>query len=308
MSLALIFPGQGSQAVGMARALAASEPAAAAVLSRADEILGSPLSRLMAEGPDEELTLTKNAQPAILAHSVAILRAVEDRLGPVALAAGHSLGEFSAHVAAGTLSFEDALAAVRLRGELMFEAGVERPGTMAAVLGLDDDAMVEVCARVDSGVCVPANFNAAGQLVISGDIEGVRSGMELAREAGAKKVVELNVSGAFHSPLMAPAAHGLRARLETIAFRDPAYPVISNVTAEPVTTGAAARDLLVAQLTAPVRWSASIATMVAAGADRFLELGPGKVLAGLNRRNAKGLPTTSLGEPSDLNALEGEAA
>src|SRR5690606_5244571 len=221
-SLARVYQARGPQAVGMARALAASEPAAAAVLSRADEILDFPLSRLMADGPDEELTATKNAQPAILAHSVAVLRVVEGRLGPVALAAGHSLGEFSAYVAAGTLSFEDALAAVRLRGELMFQAGMERHGTMAAVLGLDDDAIVEVCARVDSGICVPANFNAAGQVVISGDGAGVRSGMELAREAGAKKVVELNVSGAFHSPLMAPAADGLRERLEATEFRDPA--------------------------------------------------------------------------------------
>lgn len=308
MSLALIFPGQGSQVVGMARALAAAEPAAATVLERADEILQFPLSRLMAEGPEEELTATKNAQPAILVHSVAVLRVVEERLGAVAFAAGHSLGEFSAHVAAGTLSFADALEAVRLRGELMYEAGLERPGAMAAVLGLGEGEMEAVCARVDAGVCVPANFNAEGQIVISGDEAGVRQCMRLASEAGAKKVVSLNVSGAFHSPLMAPAASGLRSRLEEIAFRDPAYPVISNVTAEPVTSGATARELLVEQLTSPVRWSASVQAMLAAGVDRFVELGPGKVLAGLNRRNAKGVPTTSVGEPGDLDAIEGATA
>ncbi|MEX2466351.1 MAG: ACP S-malonyltransferase [Gemmatimonadota bacterium] len=304
MSLALIFPGQGSQIVGMAQALTASEPAAEDVLRLADEILGVPLSRLMAEGPEDELTATKNAQPAILAHSVAILRIVQDRLGPVAFTAGHSLGEFSAHVAAGTLRFEDALTAVRLRGQLMYDAGLERPGTMAAVLGLDDPTVTEVCERVDRGVCVPANFNAPGQVVVSGDVDGVKQFAEMAPEAGAKKVVLLNVSGAFHSPLMEPATEGLRAHLEGIEFRDPDVPVVSNVTARPVTMAAEARDLLVSQLTFPVRWSASVDTMVEAGVDRFLELGPGKVLSGLNKRNAKGVPSIHVGEPDDLESLE----
>jgi [acyl-carrier-protein] S-malonyltransferase len=304
MSLALIFPGQGSQTVGMARALAAAEPIAAETLREADDILGIPLSELMAEGPEDELTATKNAQPALLAHSVAILRVIHDRLGPVAFTAGHSLGEFSAHVASGTLGFADALAAVRVRGELMFEAGLQRPGTMAAVLGLDDEQATEVCARVDRGVCVPANFNAPGQVVVSGDVEGVKQLAEIAPEAGAKKVIILNVSGAFHSPLMEPAARGLREHLESIDFQDPTVPVISNVTARPVTLGPEARDLLVSQLTSAVRWSDSIATMVEKGVDRFLELGPGKVLAGLNKRNAKGLPSISVGEPDDLEGLK----
>ena len=304
MSLALIFPGQGSQTVGMARALAAAEPIAAETLLQADDILGIPLTSLMADGPEDELTATKNAQPAILAHSVAVLRVVADRLGPVAFTAGHSLGEFSAHVAAGTMSFEDALAAVRIRGELMYEAGLRRPGTMAAVLGLDDEAIAEVCARVDRGICVPANFNAPGQVVVSGDVEGVRQLSEIAPDAGAKKVVILNVSGAFHSPLMEPAAEALRTHLEGITLRDPAVPVISNVTARPVTLAAEARDLLVSQLTSPVRWSESIATMVDAGVDRFLELGPGKVLTGLNKRNAKGIPSFHIGEPQDLPSLQ----
>ncbi len=307
MSLALIFPGQGSQVVGMAQALAASEPAAAAVLAAADEVLGFSLTALMADGPQDELTATKNAQPALLAHSVAVLRVVQGRVGTISFAAGHSLGEFSAHVAAGTLTFEDALSAVRLRGELMFAAGQERPGTMAAVLGLDDALLEDVCNSVDVGVCVPANFNSAGQVVISGDLLGVAQGMERAKEAGAKRVVQLNVSGAFHSPLMEPAATGLRKKLEAIEFRDPEYPVMSNVTAGPVSDGAEARELLVRQLTSPVRWSASVAAMVAAGVDSFLELGPGNVLCGLNRRNAKGISCFSLGEPADLESFENDA-
>ncbi|MSR20643.1 MAG: [acyl-carrier-protein] S-malonyltransferase [Gemmatimonadetes bacterium] len=305
MSLALIFPGQGSQHVGMCGALAAAEPKAAEVLATANRVLGFDLARLMREGPEGELTETKNAQPAILVHSVAALEVARDRVGPVAIAAGHSLGEFSAHVAAGTLSFEDALAAVRLRGELMFAAGLERPGAMAVVLGLGEAEIEVVCARVDAGTCHPANFNSEGQIVISGDTAGVEQGMRLLKEAGAKKVIPLKVSGAFHSALMEPAAGPLRRRLEAIEFRNPTFPVVSNVTARPVTTGGEARELLVRQLTSPVRWSASVAAMVGAGADRFLELGPGKVLATLNRRNAPAATSTPLGEPSDFEALAG---
>lgn len=303
MSLALIFPGQGSQYVGMAKALAERFPVAAETLAEADEILGFALSRLMAEGPEEELTETKNAQPAILVHSVAALRAAGVRLGEPAMAAGHSLGEFSAHVAAGTLSFTDALRTVRLRGELMYAAGRERPGSMAALLGLGDEETEAVCARVDAGTCQPANFNSEGQIVISGDVAGVEQAMALAREAGAKKAVALKVSGAFHSSLMEPAAAALRAHLDSVAFRDPSYPVVSNVTAEGVTSGEEARALLVRQVTSPVRWRASIEAMLAAGADRFIEVGPGKVLATLNRRNAPGVPSTWLGEPDDFASL-----
>jgi len=304
MSLALIFPGQGSQYVGMATALATAEPVAAEVLHTADEVLGFSLSTLMADGPEGELTATKNAQPALLAHSVAVLRVVEDRIGPVAFAAGHSLGEFSAHVAAGTISFEDALATVRLRGELMYASGQRRPGTMAAVLGLEDHVVEDLCTRVEEGVCVPANFNSPGQVVVSGDVAGVEQAMELARGAGAKKVLPLNVSGGFHSPLMESAAEGLRSHLESVDFNDPAFPVVSNATADLVTTGSIARELLVKQLTSPVCWGASVRTMVDAGADRFLELGPGKVLCGLNRRNTKGVQCSALGNPEDFAALE----
>jgi len=306
MSLALIFPGQGSQYVGMARELAAAEPAAADILSSADDILGFSLTTLMAEGPEEALTATKNAQPAILTHSVAVLAVARERIGDVSYAAGHSLGEFSAYVAAGTLSFEDALGTVRLRGELMYQAGLERPGTMAAVLGLADDDLEAVCARVTAGTCQPANFNSDGQIVISGDASGVEEAMALAKEAGAKRVVPLNVSGAFHSELMQPAARALREHLEALDLRNPAIPIVSNVTARPVTDAGEALDLLVRQLTAPVRWGASIQTMLDAGVDRFVELGPGSVLCGLNRRNARGIPCTALGEPADLGALGAE--
>ena len=306
MSLALIFPGQGSQYVGMGRALAERYPVAAQTLAEADECLGFSLSRLMAEGSEDDLTETKNAQPAILVHSVAALRAAGSRLATPAFAAGHSLGEFTAHVAAGTLSFADALGVVRLRGELMFQAGLERPGAMAAVLGLADPEIEAVCSRVDAGTCQPANFNSEGQVVISGDVAGVEQGMALAKEAGAKRCMPLKVSGAFHSTLMEPAAAALRERLAGVEFHDPAYPVVSNVTATAVTSGSEARALLVRQVTSPVRWSASIATMLAAGVDRFVEVGPGKVLTTLNRRNAQGVPSTRLGEPDDFASL-GEA-
>jgi len=303
VTLALLFPGQGSQVVGMGRALAEEFSVAAETLAEADDVLGFGLSRLMAGGPEAELTATRNAQPALLTHSVAVHRVVAGELGAVAFAAGHSLGEFSAHVAAGTLSFRDALLAVRTRGELMYRSGLERPGTMAAVLGLDDAVLNEVCSAVEAGVCVPANFNAPGQVVISGDVAGVDEGMARAKEAGAKRTVLLNVSGAFHSPLMAPAAAGLGDKLGALPFRDPAFPVVSNVTASPVTSGEEARRLLVEQLTSPVRWSSCVATMIEAGVGRFVELGPGSVLCGLNKRNAKGLPCVALDGPEQIEAF-----
>lgn len=303
LSLALLFPGQGSQFVGMGRELAGAFPEAQAVFDEADSVLGFGITELMWSGDEAELTETRNAQPALLIHSVAAYRVADAHLGDVGFAAGHSLGEFSAHVAAGTLSFADALRAVRKRGELMFAAGQERGGTMAALLGLEDAEVEAVCAAVSGGVCVPANFNSAGQVVISGDQAGVAEGMEKAKAAGAKRAIELNVSGAFHSPLMEPAESALRAHLAEVAFSDPAVPVISNVTAQPVTSGDTARNLLVSQLTSPVRWAASIQTMVDAGVTGFVELGAGNVLAGLNRRNAKGLETVSVGSPEDLDKL-----
>jgi [acyl-carrier-protein] S-malonyltransferase len=291
----------------MGRELSLAFSQAAELFEEADDALGFHLSRLAWEGPEDELTLTKNAQPALLVHSVAVHRVLGEGLGSVSMAAGHSLGEFSAHVAAGTLTFPEALWAVRVRGELMFESGVEQPGTMAAILGLEDERVEEVCRTVqDEGkICVPANFNTQGQVVISGEVEGVERAMTLAKEAGAKRAVALTVSGAFHSPLMESAKEGLREQLEKTKFSDPGYPVVSNVTSEPVSTGSQARDLLVEQLTSPVRWRASVEQMVELGAERFIELGPGSVLCGLNRRNARGIPCVSLGTPSDFDVLGG---
>lgn len=304
----MLFPGQGSQEVGMGRDLTESFPAARTVFERADEALGVALSRLMWEGPADELTATHNAQPALLTHSLAVFTIVADHLDDVAIAAGHSLGEFSAHVAAGTLGFEDALRAVRRRGELMHRSGQERPGTMAAVIGLDDGAVEDVCraASGDDGVCVPANFNSPGQIVISGDVPAVERAMQGANEAGAKRALPLNVSGAFHSPLMEVAESGLREHLEGVTFSPPRFPVVSNVTAEPVTEPDVARQLLVAQLTSPVRWAASMRTMRGRGVTRFLELGPGRVLAGLMRRIDRDAAVDSLGSAEQLNRfLEG---
>jgi [acyl-carrier-protein] S-malonyltransferase len=287
----------------MGRELAGAFPEARAVFDEADDVLGFPLSRLMWEGPEDELTETRNTQPALLTHAIAAHRVVAGALADARFAGGHSLGEFSAHVAAGTLSLADGLRAVRRRGELMSEAGAARPGAMAAVLGLDDDAVTEVCGRVQGGVCVPANFNAPGQVVISGDEVGVEEGSVLAREAGAKRVMPLKVSGAFHSPLMAPAESGLATHLEAIDLHRPGLDVYANVTAGPVASGEEARELLIRQLTSPVRWSASVAAMAEAGADRFLELGPGSVLSGLNKRNAPGLPSSAVGTPEAVDAL-----
>lgn len=292
----------------MGEELIDTHPDAAAIFGAADEILGFDFTRILREGPLDVLTETKNAQPAILTHSVALHTVLGERLGPVSMAAGHSLGEFSAHVAAGTLSFEDALGAVRLRGELMHRAGEERPGTMAAILGLGEEGVVELCREASDGqgTVVAANFNAPGQVVISGDPEAVGRALSAAKEAGAKRTIPLNVSGAFHSPLMAPAEEGLREHLEGITFHDPAFPVVANVTAEPVSSGDEARELLVRQLTAPVRWAESVRRMVAAGVERTVELGPGRVLCGLARRIDRDLPCTSIEGPGGFGDLDDE--
>ncbi len=305
-SLALLFPGQGSQYLGMGKRLAKAFPEAADTFQEADEVLGFDLSRLMWEGPKESLVLTINAQPAILTHSVAVMRIMDDQLEEVGMAAGHSLGEFSAHVAAGTLSFRDALQLVRVRGELMAQAGSSRPGTMAAVLGMDDEAVEALCQDTSippESLVVPANFNSAGQVVISGDLDAIDRAAELAPKRRARRVVRLPVSGAFHSPLMKPVVEGLRDRLRPVEFRRPRFPVYTNVTAEPVREAEPARECLIRQLTRPVRWAASVNAMLEDGATRFLELGPGNVLVGLNRRNARGIESVSIGEPEEVSAL-----
>jgi [acyl-carrier-protein] S-malonyltransferase len=301
----LLFPGQGSQFVGMGRELAAAFAEARQTFEEADDILGFALSELAWDGPEDRLTATSNAQPAILVHSIAAFRVVHDRLGSVAMAAGHSLGEFSAYVAAGSLTFADGVRTVRRRGELMQRSGEERPGTMAALLGLDDDAVEDVCrqASAQGGDCVPANYNSPGQLVISGDVAAVERAMELAKAAGARRAVRLNVSGAFHSPLMRVAEQGLRVQLEAVDLAAPAFAVVSNVTARQVTDAAEARELLIRQLTAPVRWTASMRSMLDGGVTRFIEVGPGNVLSGLLRRVERTAAAAAVGAPADMETL-----
>jgi len=289
----------------MGRDLAERFPAARAVFEQADDALDVPLSRLMWDGPERELTLTHNAQPAILVHSLAAHAVVRDYLQPVA-AAGHSLGEYTAYAVVGALGLADAVRLVRRRGELMLEAGARRPGTMAAVIGLPGERVAEICAAVSANgvVVVAANLNAPDQTVISGDPAGVERAASALTEAGARRVLPLKVSGAFHSPLMASAADGLLAALDAVALGDPAAPVVANASAEPVRDGASARRLLAEQLIAPVRWVASMqrAAALANGAP-FLELGPGAVLAGLLKRIVPGATVTSLGTADEVDAF-----
>jgi [acyl-carrier-protein] S-malonyltransferase len=301
----LLFPGQGAQFPGMGKDLADAFIEARRTFQEADDVLGYALSRIAWDGPADELTATSNAQPAILTHSIAAFRAVEARLGTVAMAAGHSLGEFSAYVAAGALTFADGVRTVRRRGELMQRSGDERPGTMAALLGLDDDEVERVCreASAAGGACVPANYNSPGQLVISGDVPAVERAIELAKAAGAKRALRLNVSGAFHSPLMEVARDGLMAQLASATLSEPRFPVVSNVTAAPVREAAEARRLLVEQLTSPVRWTASMRTMLDAGIVRYYEVGPGNVLSGLLRRVERSAASQAVGTAAEVRAL-----
>ncbi len=308
MSVGLLFPGQGSQVVGMGRTLAARFPVARETFEEADDVLGLGLSHLAWEGPFEELTATQNAQPALYVHSLAVYRVVSRRLGRVGAAAGHSLGELSAYGVAGAYSFEDGLRAVRRRGELMARAGERSPGSMAAVLGLGEQAMEELCQEAgDAGMTlVAANLNARGQVVVSGETAAIEWVAAAARKKGARRVVGLAVSAAFHSPLMGPAAEEFRHYLEGISFRRPEFPVVSNVTAETAPDPAAIRDLLVRQLVSPVRWIECIQRMSALGVERFAELGPGRVLTGLNKRNARGVRTEAFGSPEAIDAMETE--
>lgn len=296
-------PGQGAQRVGMGKDLAQRFPEARDVFSAIDEALDTRLSRLMWEGPEDELTLTHNAQPAILAHSVAVLAVVGKRLGAPGAGAGHSLGEYSAHVAAGTLTEVDAARLVRRRGELMLSAGKQRPGAMAAVLGLATAEVQTACDESSGpdGLAVPANLNAPDQTVISGDPKGVDRAGERCKVRGAKRVIPLKVSGAFHSPLMAPAVDGLREALAEATFADPAFPVIANASGEAVRTGVDAKRLLADQLTAPVRWVACMqAAAVMAPEATFVEIGPGNVLAGLLKRIVPGAKAITLGTADEV--------
>ena len=286
----LLFPGQGSQEVGMGADIVAHSPAAAAIFEQADAILGFPLSQLCFEGPEDTLTDTINVQPALLTASIAALRAVEEQLGhPIeaAAAAGHSLGEYSALVAAGALSFEDALRLVRERGRLMKLAGERAPGGMAAIIALDTEKIEAICQEAssqDDGVVVIANDNCPGQVVISGDEAPLTRAMARAQEAGARKVVRLAVSIAAHSPLMGAVQEEFAAAVAQANIQSPAFPVIANITAQPLTDVEAIRQELVGQLQSAVQWTASMRYLIEQGHDQFIEFGPGKVLAGLMKR------------------------
>ena len=349
--IALLFPGQGSQTVGMARAFYDAQPAARAVFEEADAALGFSLTSLVFEGPEEALKLTENTQPAILTASVAIWRVLEPELRSrnlrVCFAAGHSLGEYAAHVAAGTFSFADALRTVRTRGQLMQAAVPFGQGAMAAILGLRYEKVNDLCARASdeltppppedpadpgeqsaaarealsnpfnpastpaeaaarvSAVVSPANINSPEQIVISGETEAVKRAAALCKEAGAKRTVMLPVSAPFHCALMQPAQEGLANQLESVAFADPTIPVVCNVDARPIRRGPDARDTLIRQVTGAVRWVEGIQQLRTCGATHFLEVGPGKVLSGLNRQIDPTLKTANVDDPASLEKALG---
>jgi [acyl-carrier-protein] S-malonyltransferase len=300
---AFLFPGQASQFVGMGRDLCEEFDLARAVFDQADAILGMPLTRLCFEGPEDELRQTNVTQPAVFVHSMAAWQVLVARGGRAACVAGHSLGEYSAIVAAGALEFEVALRLVKRRGELMQESGAARPGTMTAVVGLDEATVEELCSQVAGPeIVVPANYNCPGQLVVSGDPAAVERLGELAAEAGAKRVIPLAVSGAFHSPLMAPAAEEMSALLNSVEFAAPSVPVIPNVTARPTTAPEELRRNLVEQMTQPVRWMESVNQLDQLDVSRAVEVGPGSVLKGLARRISRSLTVQTAGLADEIAA------
>ncbi len=303
MSLAFVFPGQGSQQAGMGQALAEAFPESRAVFQEADRTLGFALSRLCFDGPDAELQLTANTQPAILATSVAAMRPLVARGVRPSWLAGHSLGEYSALVAAGALGLADALVAVRRRGQYMQEAVPVGTGAMAAVLALDLPAVEQACREAAQGEVVgPANVNSPGQVVIAGHAAAVERAGERCRAAGAKRVVRLPVSAPFHCALMRPAQDRLEVDLRAVAFRDPEVPLVNNVEARVARGAAECRDGLVRQVSAPVLWQQSVERMAELGVTTFVELGPGTVLSGLVRKTARGARVLNVDSPESLGA------
>lgn len=301
-NVAWVFPGQGAQAVGMGQDLAEEHPAAREVFEAADAALGVPISTICFEGPAEELTRTVNTQPAIVAHAIASLVAAVAS-GSItqrpAFVAGHSLGEYAALIAVGAVSFEDGVRLVRERGRLMQEACDREPSTMAAILGVEPRVLREVCARTGAHVC---NINAPGNITIGGTAAAVEAASAAATEAGASRVVPLTVSGAFHTPLMQSAEDAMRSVLAGIAFSNPASPVVSNVTAQPLTEGSAFAEELASQITSPVLWADSVATMAAAGVTEVVEFGPGKVLTGLVKRIDRSIAGRNIGTAEEARA------
>lgn len=298
--VAYVFPGQGAQAVGMGRDLYQDFASARAIFEQADEVLRFPLSRLCFEGPEDELRQTINAQPAILTVSYACLEAVREmksNLTRPTFVAGHSLGEYTALAVAGVIDFATAVYLARERGRLMHEAGTIRPGSMAAVIGLDEALLAEACQQ--TGVYI-VNINCPGQLVISGDREKIVQAMEVVKANGAQRVIPLQVSGAFHTPLMQPAADGLAQTVASLSFGEPLIPIIANTTAQPLTTAEAVKAELLNQLCHCVQWQRSIEYMVGAGVSTFIEIGPGKVLTGLIKRINREVQTINIGDAQSV--------
>jgi len=291
----------------MGKDVAAEFSSARAVFDRADEALGMSLSQLCFEGPADELTLTNNAQPALVAHGAALWAATRDVIGAsVMAAAGHSLGEFTAYHAATSLGLEDAVRLVRRRGELMLESGIARPGTMAAILGDTTRPVEQICeqATMEAGLVVAANYNSPGQIVLSGEEPGVDRAMQLCKDAGAKRAIRLNVSGAFHSPLMKSASNGLTQALANVQFDDPHFAVYANVNGEPVTKADRAKQLLLEQLSKPVRWTDEVRALAERFPDAlFVEMGPGNVLVGLVKKIAPAVKTATCGTAAEVHQL-----
>ena len=312
MDIVLLLPGQGSQKPGMARDIAEAFPAARETLESIDSAIDASLSSLMFDGPADELTRTHNAQPALLAHSAAVWSVIHSVITPhLRAAAGHSLGEFSAYHTTGVFTAPDAARVVRQRGLLMYEQGTARPGAMAAVLGTLNRSIDSIChtASREAGLVVPANYNSPEQTVISGEVAGVERAMTLAKEAGAKRCLPLPVSGAFHSPLMAPAADGLAMVLNTVPMQDATIPVYVNVDGSAVCEASVARSLLVKQLTSPVQWTLVMQNLATAFPNAiFVEMGTGSVLTGLARRIAPNVKTMSCGTVVEIDSLMKQVA
>lgn len=301
--IALVFPGQGSQYVGMGKDFYNQFSVAKTLYEKANEILGFDLIKISFEGPEDALKQTQVTQPAIFVHSMVTLEILKERFENLnfQMAAGHSLGEYSALVAAGAFSFEDALKIVKVRAAAMQHAGTINKGTMAAVIGMDAEPLGAICCEAyTSGIVQCANYNSPGQIVISGSVEGVKKAMELAKEKGARMVKELVVSGAFHSPLMESAKEEVQKLLNTMSFRDTAMAVYPNVTARAAKSGSDFKNLLIDQITAPVKWHETVVNMIADGATKFYEIGPGNVLQGLVKRIDKNIPCECIGKADDL--------